>query len=159
MLLVKQTKQWEVTAVKQLIKVLRGCNRWCDEWVRPDRIPGDDQAADVCRKARWVSSDRRRILFKDARKWVLEQTERSGVARSKSGRCGNVARGSSTYLRRKIRKEELARRRQQEKGITVGPVGVWSCVEAGGSYRLVPGERAPEAPIRPDPLQAPVHLP
>ena len=85
---------------------------------------------------------RRRILFKDARKWVLEQTERlvSAVEEWSLRECGEriIYIPSSN-----IRKEEVARRRQHEKGITVGPVGVWSCVEAGGSYRLIPGEKAP----------------
>lgn len=85
---------------------------------------------------------RRRILFKDARKWVLEQTERltSAVEKWSLEECGE----GITYLpSSRIRKEELARQRQQEKGIRVGPVGVWSCVEAGGSYRLIPGDGAP----------------
>lgn len=86
---------------------------------------------------------RRRILFKDARKWVLTQTERlvAAVEQWSLRECGERI----TYLpSSSIRKEEAARRRQQEKGVTVGPVGAWSCVEAGGSYRLVPAEGAPE---------------
>jgi hypothetical protein len=86
--------------------------------------------------------DRRRILFKDARNWVLEQTELLvNAAQEWSKReCGE----GITYLSStKTRKEAVARRRQQEKGITVGPIGVWSCVEACGSYRLVPAEGAP----------------
>lgn len=85
---------------------------------------------------------RRRIRFKDARKWVLEQTERlvAAVEEWSSRECGE---GVIYLPSSRTRKEEIARRRQQEKGITVGPVGVWACVEAGGSYRLEPGERAP----------------
>ncbi len=86
---------------------------------------------------------RRRIAFKDARKWVLEHTESlvSAVEEWSLRECGERI----TYLPSStIRKEEVARRRQQEKETTVGPVGAWSCVEAGGSYRLVPAEGAPE---------------
>lgn len=86
---------------------------------------------------------RRRISFKDAREWVLEQTQRLvGAVEAWSLReCGDRI----TYLpSSSMRKEEIARRRQQEKGITVGLVGVWACVEAGGSYRLVPAEGAPK---------------
>jgi hypothetical protein len=85
---------------------------------------------------------RRRILFKDAKKWVLEQTERlvSAVEEWSLRECGE----GITYLpSSKTRKEAIARQRQQEEGITVGPIGTWSCVEAGGSYRLVPAKGAP----------------
>jgi hypothetical protein len=85
---------------------------------------------------------RRRIRFKDAKEWVLTHTQQlvSAVQQWSLRECGEriIYLPSSA-----IRKEETARRRQQEKGITVGPVGVWSCVEAGGSYRLVPGQGAP----------------
>jgi hypothetical protein len=85
---------------------------------------------------------RRRILFKDAKTWVLEQTQRlvSAVEEWSLRECGE---GIIYLPSSRVRKEEIARRRQQEKGVTVGPVGVWSCLEAGGSYRLVPGEGAP----------------
>jgi hypothetical protein len=86
--------------------------------------------------------NRRRILFKDARKWVLDQTERlvSAVEKWSFEKCGE---GIIYLPSSRSRKEEIARRRQKEKGIAVGPVGVWSCVEAGGSYRLIPGNGAP----------------
>ena len=86
--------------------------------------------------------DRRRILFKDAKSWVLEQTERlvSSVEEWSKRECGE---GIAYLPSTKIRKEAVARLRQQDKNITVGPIGVWSCVEGGGSYRLVPAEGAP----------------
>lgn len=86
---------------------------------------------------------RRRILFKDAKAWVLEQTERliSSVEQWSKQECGERI----TYLASsKIRKEAEARQRQKEKGITVGPIGVWSCLEGCGSYRLVPAQGAPK---------------
>ena len=85
---------------------------------------------------------RRRILFKDAKRWVVEQTERlvNAVEEWSKHECGE----GITYLpSTSIRKEAEARRRQQEKHVRVGPIGVWSCVEAGGSYRLVPAQGAP----------------
>jgi len=85
---------------------------------------------------------RRRILFKDARNWVFEQTERliCAVEEWSKRECGErIAYLAST----KIRKESVARERQQEKGISVGLIGAWSCVEACGSYRLVPAKGAP----------------
>ncbi len=87
--------------------------------------------------------DRRRIPFKDAKKWFLEQTMRLlfAVEEWSLRECGEPI----TYLPSlKIRKEAVARQRQQDKGITVGPVGTWSCLETAGSYRLVPGEGAPK---------------
>lgn len=85
---------------------------------------------------------RRRIAFKDAKDWVLSQTERlvSAVQEWSLRECG----APITHLpSSSIRKETIARERQQEKGIKVGLVGTWACVEAGGSYRLVPAEGAP----------------
>lgn len=85
---------------------------------------------------------RRGILFKDAKHWVLEQTARlaSAVEEWSLRQCGE----STTYLPSSaIRKDEEARRRQQEKGIEVGLVGTWSCVEAGSSYKLVPAAGSP----------------
>ncbi|MDH5579958.1 MAG: hypothetical protein OEZ09_16030 [Betaproteobacteria bacterium] len=85
---------------------------------------------------------RRGILFKDAKNWMLRQTARlaSAVEEWSLKQCGEP----TTYLwSSAIRKDEEARRRQQEKGIPVGLVGTWSCVEAGSSYRLEPGEGGP----------------
>ena len=85
---------------------------------------------------------RRRILFKDAKRWVVGQTEHlvNAVEEWSKRECGE----SITYLpSTNIRKEAEARRRQRDKNVTVGPIGVWSCVEAGGSYRLVPAQGAP----------------
>jgi hypothetical protein len=85
---------------------------------------------------------RRRIMFKDAKRWVVEQTERlvNAVEEWSKRECGE----SIIYLpSTNIRKEAEARRRQRDKNLTVGPIGVWSCVEAGGTYRLVPAQGAP----------------
>jgi hypothetical protein len=85
----------------------------------------------------------REILFKDAKSWVLLKTAllAAAVEEWSLRECGE----RTTYLPSSAtRKEEVARRRQQEKGIKVGPVGTWSCVEAGGSYRLVAAQGAPE---------------
>lgn len=85
---------------------------------------------------------RRRIRFKDARNWVLAQTARlvSAVEEWSRRECGE---GIIPLASSKTRKDALARRRQRERRITVGPVGTWSCVEAASSYRLVPAEGAP----------------
>ncbi len=87
--------------------------------------------------------DRRRILFKDARNWVTEQTEKlvSTVEEWSKRECGERITNLPSS---KTRKEKLAHQRQKEKGITVGPIGVWSCLEACGSYRLVPAKGCPK---------------
>ncbi|MCP4202611.1 MAG: hypothetical protein GY769_11830 [bacterium] len=85
---------------------------------------------------------RRKILFKEARHWVLAQTARlaSAVEEWSLRECGE----GTIYLRSSsIRKDEVARRRQRKLGITVGLVGTWSCVEAGSSYRLAPAQGGP----------------
>lgn len=86
--------------------------------------------------------DRRRILFKDARNWVTEQTEKlvSTVQEWSKRECGE---GIEYLASTKTRKESVARERQQKKGITVGLIGTWSCVEACGSYHLIPAKGAP----------------
>lgn len=86
---------------------------------------------------------RKRILFKDAKNWVTEQTERliSAVEEWSKRECGE---GIAYLPSTKIRKESVAREKQQEKGITVGLIGAWSCVEACGSYRLIPAKGAPK---------------
>jgi hypothetical protein len=74
------------------------------------------------------------ILNKDYKSWMMEQTTKivdaaEQYAQNKSGQ-------SITHLSIwKTRKESLAHERQQATGITSGLIGVWSCLEAGSSYR------------------------
>jgi hypothetical protein len=85
---------------------------------------------------------RRKVLFKDAKKWVTEHTQHliAAVEQWSLRECG----AGITYLPSStIRKEEVARARQQEMGITTGLIGTWACLESGGSYRLAPGQGAP----------------
>ena len=91
---------------------------------------------------------RRKILFKDARDWVLQQTADLACA-VEDWALRNCGKGITYLPSSAIRKDEEARQRQQEKGTKVGLVGVWSCVEAGSSYRLKFARGAPELrPIR-----------
>lgn len=85
---------------------------------------------------------RRGILFKDARIWMLQQTARmaSSVEEWSLQECGEPTAYLSSSA---TRKDELARLHQQKKGVRIGLVGTWSCVEAGNSYRLVPAKGAP----------------
>jgi len=86
---------------------------------------------------------RRGIRFKDARNWVIEQTGRliSAVEEWSLRECGERIKHLNSAM---LRKEAIARKRQQEKGITTGLVGTWSCLEGGGTYRLKPAVGAPK---------------
>ncbi len=142
LMLEQKTPTWEVTAVHQLIKVFRdallGVTSGFDRIVFQGMIRplsySEGAMGFFCR---------RRILFKDARDWVLGETERliSAVEAWSQRECGQPI----TYIpSSKTRKEAIARKRQQEKGITEGLVGTWSCVEAGNTYRIARGEGGPQ---------------
>lgn len=132
----------EVTAVKQLINTLGDAIVGVSSGF--DRLVFQGMIRPVGYQEGAMSFFKRRgIMFKDAKKWVLEHTQRliSAVEEWSKRECGEpIGYLNST----KIRKETVARKRQLEKGVTVGPIGVWSCVEAGGSYRLVPALGAPQ---------------
>ena len=86
--------------------------------------------------------DRRGILYKDAKLWVMRQTNSlaSAVEQWALKECGT----GTIYLQSSnTRKEALVRKRQEETGIQTGLIGVWSCVEAGGSYRIIPAKGKP----------------
>lgn len=76
----------------------------------------------------------RGVLNKNYKEWMLTQSGRliETVDRYAESRCGQkiIYIPSSNE-----RKEEIARKRQREAGITSGLIGVWSCVEAGSTYR------------------------
>lgn len=86
--------------------------------------------------------NRQRILYKDAKSWVIEQTAKlvDSVEQLAIKTCGQ----GITYLpSSNDRKESIARERQAQTGIETGLIGVWSCVEAGGSYRIIPAAGKP----------------
>lgn len=136
-----ENRHEEVTAVRELIRVLgesvEGVMSGFDRIVfqgliRPLMYP----------EGAMGFFSRRRIPFKGARDWVLARTKELTVAVDEWSRreCGE----GITYLpSSSIRKEEAARERQHRKQISVGPIGAWACVEAGGSYRLQASEGAP----------------
>ncbi len=66
--------------------------------------------------------DRRRILYKDAKEWFTDHTERlyCAVQQWSLRECGERIKFLPSS---KTRKDELARQRQEEKEIKVGPVG------------------------------------
>ena len=75
-----------------------------------------------------------RILFKDYKKWMMEQTSRiiECAQTYAKNNCGQDIIPISSW---RIRKEELAHKRQQSEQIEKGLIGVWSCLESAFSYR------------------------
>ena len=78
----------------------------------------------------------RGVLNKDYKDWMLAQSAAliTAVDQHAQATCG---RGIIPIASCHTRKETLAHARQQEAGITEGLIGVWSCVEAGSSFRAV----------------------
>jgi len=74
------------------------------------------------------------ILNKDYKDWMLKQTK-SLVETADQYAKSNSGRGIIPISTWRIRKEELAHERQRTEQIQNGLIGVWSCLEAGSSYR------------------------
>lgn len=74
------------------------------------------------------------IKFKDYKSWMMKQTRSivSSADQYAKANCGSSIIKIPTY---RIRKEELARKRQETEGIENGLIGVWSCNESCNSYR------------------------
>lgn len=76
----------------------------------------------------------RGVLNKNYKAWMLAQSGEliEAVDQYARNTCGE----KSIYLRSSNdRKDEIAHKHQQQVGITSGLIGVWSCVEAGTTYR------------------------
>jgi hypothetical protein len=76
----------------------------------------------------------RGILNKDFKSWAMEQTGQvvQWAERYAQKHCGQ---GIEPIRSSKIRKEDLAHKRQQESGIPSGLIGVWSAMESCWSYK------------------------
>ena len=76
----------------------------------------------------------RGILNKNYKQWMMKQT--AGLIeiadQYAKDNCGQGIIHIPTW---RIRKETLAHERQQAEQIENGLIGVWSCLEAGSSYR------------------------
>lgn len=76
----------------------------------------------------------RGILNKDYKSWMMAQTKDiiGQADQYAKDNCGDGIIALPTW---RIRKETVAHERQQQKQMTSGLIGVWSCLEAGSSYR------------------------
>jgi hypothetical protein len=78
----------------------------------------------------------RKVLNKEFKEYAIAQSQAivesaENIARSQ---CG----GEVSYIRSvNVRKEELARARQNENGVKEGLVGVWSCVESCNTFKSI----------------------
>jgi len=76
----------------------------------------------------------RRILNKDYKNWMMEQTGKVVDAAERHAQTECDSR-ITPILSSRTRKEEIAHKRQRERNITSGPIGVWSAVESCFSYK------------------------
>lgn len=76
----------------------------------------------------------RRIRNSDFKRWAMEQTKLVVESAEQFARK-HTGRGIDMIFSPKVRKDELARRRQQEMGLQSGVIGVWSAMETCWSYR------------------------
>jgi hypothetical protein len=74
------------------------------------------------------------ILNKDYKSWMMAQTKMitDHAQQYSLENCGRPIIPLSTW---RLRKEEIAHEQQQKLQISQGLIGVWSCLEAGSSYR------------------------
>jgi len=81
------------------------------------------------------------ILNKNYKKWMIEQSAYLTESANQYGKenCGRGIIPISTW---RIRKEELARQRQESEQIESGLIGIWSCLESASSYRARYCERS-----------------
>jgi hypothetical protein len=93
-----------------------------------------------------------RIRNKDFKRWAMEQTQQVVGAAELYART-HSGRGIQPILSSKVRKEELARRRQQEMGLESGLVGVWWAMESCWSYRAQFSAQAGHPVLRKEPMK------
>jgi hypothetical protein len=74
------------------------------------------------------------ILNKDYKSWMLAQTK-SIIENADQYSKDNCGHGIIRIPTWRARKETLAHERQQQEQISSGLIGVWSCLEAGSSFR------------------------
>lgn len=74
------------------------------------------------------------VLNKDYKTWMMAQTKKI-IEYAEQYAKDNCGQGITHLPTWRTRKESLAHERQQQEQIRSGLIGVWSCLEAGSSYR------------------------
>jgi len=92
------------------------------------------------------------IRNKDFKRWAIEQTKQVVQSAEQYARR-HTGRGIQPILSSKIRKDELAHRRQQEMGLQSGVIGVWSAIEMCWSYRAQYSAQAGHPLLRKEPIK------
>lgn len=92
------------------------------------------------------------IRNKDFKRWAMEQT-RQVVQAAEQYAQDHGSRGIQPILSSKVRKEEVAHKRQQEMGIQSGLIGVWSATESCWSYRAQYSAQAGYPLLRKEPMK------
>lgn len=92
------------------------------------------------------------IRNKDFKRWAIEQTRQVVQSAERYAR-EHGGRGIQPIFSSKVRKEEIAHRRQQEMGITSGLIGVWSATESCWSYRAQYSAQAGHPLLRKEPMK------
>jgi hypothetical protein len=115
--------------IKRFARHVKGCITGFDRivfkgWILP--LCTAKGAMDFCRA--------NKILFKDYKTWMMNQT-RCLVDYADQYAKTNCGQGIVHIPTYRIDKEELARSRQSGEQIERGIIGVWSCQEAGRSFR------------------------
>ena len=89
------------------------------------------------------------IRNKDFKPWAMEQTSQvvESAQRYAQEHCG---RGIEPILSSKIRKEDIAHKRQHTSGIQSGLIGVWSATESCWSYKAQYSAQAGHPQLRKD---------
>jgi len=84
------------------------------------------------------------VLNKDFKNYAMSNSQ--AIVRSAEDILKDQCGGEITYISSiHTRKEELAHRRQKEKEVAEGLIGIWSCVESCNTYRstYAPGQSYP----------------
>lgn len=92
------------------------------------------------------------IRNKDFKRWAIGQTEQVVQCAEQYARK-HTGRGIEAIASSKIRKEELAHRRQREMGLQSGVIGVWSATEMCRSYRAQYSAEAGHPLLRNEPMK------
>jgi hypothetical protein len=92
------------------------------------------------------------ILNKDFKRWAMSQTG-TIVGSAETYAREQTGQGIERFISSRVRKEEVAHKRQQELGIESGLIGVWSATESCWSFRAEYSAKAGHPVLRKEPMK------